>query len=290
MALEFFRLCAIAPLSPSARRLVEDPDSFPYSTVFERLVVPVQTRNKLGLEFTPTGLKCPPPEAILPVLAKILSDAADETIDTRKLHDESQQIGYLNRLKLPPLRAEKSVADIIASSPQAQLPVPTPSRKAAPPGRSTPKSAKASSKLLPANFVCEVAQEKLLEIIEEAKDLDINTKPFACAVVLRCLLEGAIQAAIRARKLRQTVSNHFHKSPDFVSIGELLKQMDKGGVLDFGLDSEARRGLKHLYTNGPLSVDVLHLYVHNPHWPVTPQSVRQLREAVLPVLSAALAK
>lgn len=172
-AIDLYRMCRLAKVGSEARKLLNNPDDFPYSTIFERLIEPTASRAALGFTVTEEGLFAPPAAEILPVLSRILEDAAapessPDKIDTRKLSTEAQQLLYIKKLGYRPSATGKTTAEQMeaqhgkkASSTDQQ---PDPDKNSR---KTTAKAAKPSGRLLPKDLVCEVDQDKLVALVGE---------------------------------------------------------------------------------------------------------------------------
>ena len=292
-AIDLYRMCRLAEVNESAQKLIDSPDEFPYSTIFERLIKPKRSREALGFQITDQGLLAPPPEEILPVLSQILEDAAStpKKIDTRLLNTEKQQREYVAGLKFSPSRPmSTTIQEMETKYNKGKVPESQDAKSTQPkPTIHTPKPHKPSTKLLSRDVICEIASPKLLEIIEEGKKLDIAKMPATGGIMLRCILETALQAAIDARGYRKELNAKFKKDSNEVGVVQLLNEAKNGSLFDIGLDSSDKRSIPLLTgKQGPLSYEVLHLFVHNPHWRATKDSVMQLRDVIVPILKKAI--
>ena len=287
-----YRLCRIAAVSDKAKKIVESPDDFPYSTVFQRLVEPKFSRAALGFEITEEGLLSPPDTEILPVLGKILEDAASDKINTRVLNNAKDQEKYIKGLRYKPSSAVKmSVDEIEAKQKQAESDEEDADTTPASNARQTTSTAsKASTRLLPRSLVCEVQLPKLIGLVEEGKRMDIARIPNACAIFLRCLLDLALQNAMDERGCVAAIQKKYKKDRDRISSNLLLEDVKLATDFDIGLDSLEKRVITNLVKNGPLSYDALHLYIHNPHWTASKENVVHLRDAIIPIIRKALRK
>lgn len=285
-AVDFFNLCRLAP-GPGADRIRRDPREWPYSVVFDRLVKPKAPRKALGLEYTPNGLAVPPEPEFLETLGRILDDAVDrQSIDTRKLGKEQQQLEYVQSLKFSPSKKRSTVSELVASrSSDSAPPEATPKI----PSRKKSSLAKASDSLVPRSLGCKYSDLKLLQLLAEAKKLRIEERPLTSGVMLRCLLELALHTWLKAHNQHGQLGKHHKSAPDDVGVGLILSDLNEGLISNFELDSDVKRALPTLIgKTGPLSFDSLHLYVHNPRWSGNADHVRQMREILLPILRTAL--
>jgi hypothetical protein len=292
---QFFSLCThVKPqLSEKAAILLEDPDQFPYSTVVERLVVPLKTRRRLGLVISENGdLLVPPLSEFLPVLVKILEEAASGSIDTRKLNDDDGQEVFLGRLGYTPSNAgsvevKKVVSMKAVPSEFLALPSANGARSTA---RKNKKSPSNLRYLLPKSLVCGLENAKLHELVEEGKRLCLEDFPNSSAALLRAVLETALRiSAEEMGCVRKLEAEHKCGLLD-IPVQKLLSDVKSAVIFDIGLSQEEKKALVNLLGDGPLSVCMLNQYLHNKHWSASPRSVAEIRGPLLPVIQKAMSR
>lgn len=281
-AVDLFRIARLADLSPEARTLVDDPGKFPYSVVYERLVRPKKSRQALGLEITENGLVVlSSEERFLPLLGRILEDAAKGEIDTRTLNDEGSQLSYVQKLGFTPgggrFTAEEAEQRRRSTT---QRPSPTAPRPA--PGKPTQRSIRSSACLLPSDLVLQYHNEKLVRLLHEGKRIRIDDYPHACACLLRTLLECALKVRLKAQRLfgQVPVSNPTY-GPSLADMINFVNQ--NSGLLRLERDTvTALRALvSRKWTESKSQLDRI---VHSPDVVTHAEEVVSIRQRALPLL------
>ena len=280
-AVDLYRLSRLSQLTPEAAALIDDPGQFPYSTVFERLFKPKKSREALGAEITERGLVLNATEqAFLPVLGRILDDAAKGKIDTRKLNDETSQTDYAKSLGLTlgggTLTADEAEARRRGQTPQSPTvgkPVPV---------KSASRPLHSAGRLFPSSLVLQHDQEKLRQLLKEGRKMEIETYPHAAACLLRATLECALTVRLKAQRLygRVPVANKKHGA----SLADMLDYVNQNTSL-FNLDPHAINALQALTSRKiKESKPQLDRIVHIPEVIAFAQEVVSIREQALPLL------
>ena len=281
-ALELYRLALLADLTPKARELVEDPAKFPYSTVYERIFKPIQSRGLLGATIDETGLVLnSTEEKFLPVLARIMDDAAEERINTRSLNEKDAQLAYVKSLGFIPGGGQLTAAEAEARrrGGATRHPPAATQRETA---TTSPRSARVSSKLLPQTTVLEFAHEKLARLLSEAKKLETELA-HASACLLRTILETALNVKLKKLKLLGRIPAVSKKHGP--SLAEMLDYVNKNHEA-VGLEPHAKTALEALISRAVKeSKPQLDRIVHNPNVIATTEEVIAIRELALPLLT-----
>jgi hypothetical protein len=286
-AVDVYRLSRLAELSSAARQLVDDPGKFPYSTVFERLFKPKKSREALGAEISDCGLVVhSSEEKFLPVLARILDDAASDKINTRKLNTEAEQLGYVKGLGFSPgggrFTADEAEERKKGKTPRRPPPTTTPPQRQ--------RSASRLGRLLPRNLILEHKHEKLARLIGEGQKLNVEDFPHASAFLLRTLLETALIVRLKAQRL----FGEAVKQAKSTKLGPTLAEM-----LDYvnhipqklGLDANAIHALEALVSRQvKQSKPQLDRITHVPEVITHADEVVSIREQALPLLRELLRK
>lgn len=292
---DLFRLAGTMNLSERAKVLITSPTTFPYTALVERIFGTEEIRKILGVELNERGIMgvAGTREGFLDVLRKIFEDLSLGTGDdagTRKYGTKTKSIARISEFGY---RAEgksnwKAFRPEDVSFPDAEPEPETSDSKS----KKKKKKKNSIDYLLPDDLEVEVGTEKLKDLVQEAKRIDIGLHCHSAAVFLRCIFELALNAAVDARNCRSKIDTRHPKSADTRnghSVEVLLGEAKSAEVFDLGLTHLEARGLDHLiHHKGPLSYDMFHMYVHNPHWPASPQALRAMRENLLPILKKAL--
>ena len=283
-AVDFYRICRLAPLSEKAREMVVNPTTFPYSTVFERLVKPKGSREALGISISDAGLTVrSTPEVFLPVVAKIMEDAANDRINTRLLNDTDRQLNYVNRLKFKPGGGNFGPDDLEKGSK-------TPKGRKSPSGSSPQKArqSKPSGKLLPGSVVVEHECAKLHRMVKEAKDMKIEGYPHAAVALLRMIIEIAL--VVRLKQQREHGKIPAKNSQWGPSLSEMLDHVNKNPKI-LGLDASGQNALGALTSRKVKdSKPQIDRIVHLPEILAIEDEVVAIREAAFPLLLEILRK
>lgn len=302
--IDLYRMCRLAPLSEAAQELVANPEAFPTSIIFERLIEPKKIGSLLGFEITDKGLFAPSGADTLALLARILEDIASDDdgkrLDTRSLNTEEDQLAYVAKLRFKPAEAAKVDANAMeeAARPKAKEGSATSTNSTQPQGgaqtsksKSSGRTATVSGRLFPRSLVCEIKNKKLLALIDEGKQLEVSSAPNTCSLLMRCVLDISLQLAMDQRGVvAAIVAKYKKKNRDRLSTVELLEETKSGGLLDIGLDGMELRTIDPLKATGPISYDSLHLVIHNVNWRATADNVLQLRDIVVPIIQKAVRK
>ncbi len=278
---DLYRMSRCAPLSEKAKQLVDDPQQYPYSVVYERLFKPKAARAALGVEFTDKGMVVnSTKEKFLPILARVLEDAVSNDIDTRTLHSERDQLEYVEKLGFKP-GGGKLTADTLEEEKKfLDAQDGTKKRAAAALRRRTVRP---SGRVFPHDLVSEHGHEKLHRMLDEGKRMEIDGAEHAAAFLLRGTLEIALGISLRARKLW-----HEARKLETSSLGPSLNVMldyvnsnrDK-----FNFDPSAISAIEALVSRKiKTSKAELDRIVHSPDVTATAETVIHIRELVVAVL------
>lgn len=282
-AIDFYKIVRTAPLSAQAKPLVDDPDKFPYSTLFERLVRPVKSRAALGINIDERGLTVSSEKkSFLKAVAKMFDDAA-KGLDTRKLNTEPLQVEYARKLNVVPSDNRFTAEDFEAGSSVA---------KPTPPGtgkddKKKSRSKPTSNRLFPRSLTVGIEHEKLTRLVKEGKKLDVELA-HAAAMLLRVTVENALVVWLKRKKVWSEVRK-LEKNPDHgPSLAVMLGYLNKNKA-KFGLDPHIANALP-----GFVSKKIKHSkfeldrIAHLPEAIATSDNVVENRELILPFLQEIL--
>lgn len=284
---DLYRLARLAPLTPEAREIVDDPANFPYSTVFERLIKPKKSREALGVEITESGLVInASEEAFLELLGKVLDDAARNEISTRSLNDENAQIEYIKGLNFRPDGGRFTAAEAEAKRKKEVPREPPP--KQTPPTAPQAKSKVPTKRLLPSSVVITYEHEKLARMVDEGKRLIVEDTSHSCALLLRSLLEISLTQCLKRRRFwHQVVSSNPKHGP---SLADMLEWVNKNHKL-LGIEIHAKNALEALVSRSiKQSKSQLDRLTHSADVVAFAAEVVAIREQVLPILAITLSK
>lgn len=287
-AIDFYKIARTAPLSAKAKPLVDDPDNFPYSTLFERLVRPVKSRGALGIRIDEDGLTVTAEKkSFLAAVSKMFNDAAikgDNRLDTRKLHTEAQQVAYAKTLNITPGRNRFTATDFEDENH---------SKRPKPPGDITddkPKqrSRALSSKLFPRGLILGFEQEKISRLLKEGKKLNVADQPHAAAMLLRVTVENALAIWLKRKRhwgeLNKLAKNSIHGP----TLAEMLDYVNTSKD-KFDLDPHAASALSGFVSKKiKQSKFELDRIAHLPDAIAVPDNVIELRELILTFLQEIL--
>lgn len=287
-ALDFYKIARTASLSAKARHLVDDPDNFPYSTLFERLVRPVKSRAALGLKIDETGITVTADKkSFLAGVAKMFDAAAtkgDAGLDTRKLGTETQQVQYAKQLNITPGRNQFKVEDFEDGESDKR---PSPS-EGAKDEKPKPRPKTATTRLFPRRLTLGYEHEKLSRIVSEGKKLNVPDQAHAAAMLLRMAVENATVAWLKKKRhwgevtklaKNKTIGPSFAEMLDFVNTNRATLKLDPQIVS--ALSGFISRRVKQ-------SKFDLDRIAHLPEAIAIPDNVIELRELILPFLELTL--
>ena len=282
-AVDLYRLARLADLTPAAKAVVDDPTAFPYSVVFERVFKPKNSGAALGIEFTEKGLVVnSTKERFMPVLARVLDDAATETIDTRKLNNEAQQIGYVRKLGFQPGGGRFTVEDLEAARKAERAE--EQSRPEIGEGSVSKRSAKPTGRLLPRDLVSGHSHEKIHRLLDEGKRIEVSSAPHACAFLLRVLLETVLVVRLKSQHLWHEARAMEKSEKLGPSLATMLDYVNTNRA-KFALDPTTASALEALVSRKiKQSKPELDRIVHSADVIATSETVIEIREQALPLL------
>ena len=269
-ALDFVR--QHGDLTDEQKELIEG--RFPITTL-DRLLSTPSVRSKIGIDIKDDKLRTSlPAEEALKPLKRMVLDLAEKAINVTKLKTKEQQVAYINTF------AKADTADLSKSSATFRA-VENIVHSEFDPG--TTKAAKKKSSraaaprltIVPKSCRLNVTTAKISEIYEELRSLRLAKNPHAIAVLLRVFLETSTDhymTSVASPKIpmkKPTPAGDKDKSLQ-VKIEESMNHMIAGGIAHKTFDG-VRRGISN--KNHPLSVDLLHSYVHNLFVSPTPRDL-----------------
>ena len=245
---------------------------------------PKKSRDALGVQIDENGLVVNSSEdKFLPLLAKILDDAANDVINTRELGKEDEQIRYVKKLRFTPGggRFTAHEAEERRKGTEGRRP---PGKSASAQEQPKARSVQISGRLLPRTLILGHAHEKLSRLIEEGQRLEIASVPHACAFLLRTLLETALTVKLKASKLYGEVAKTAKSKIFGPSLAEMLDYVNLNPQ-KFNLDPNAKIALEALVSRSvKQSKPQLDRIVHQPSVITHAEEMTAIREQAMPLL------
>lgn len=258
-ALDFVR--QHAELTDDQKKLLDG--RFPITTL-DRLLSTPNVRAKIGFEIKEDKLltSLPADEAIKP-LKRIVLDLAEKRINVTKLKLKNQQVDYISGLAAEDRPNLKKTAGKLRSiegiSEQDFSHKPKGSSK-----KPHPRQGQGVRlTVIPKTCRLNVTNPKIGEIYNELKALRLGQHPHAIAVLLRVLLETSVDHYLTKATIPlvvKTGGGGDKDKPLRKKVEETVDHMVASGAVkkDF---AGVLKGIND--KNHPLSVDLLHAYVHN---------------------------
>lgn len=284
--LDLYKIARSVELSEKAKAMLDDPDKFPTSTVFERIFAPKQSRHAIGVEFTEKGIVIKAEKnSFGKAIAKMMEDAASKEIDTRQLNSTSEQLAYVKELGVELSETLTSVSDFVKETTNAVRSVATIHQATK---TKVTRSARPSNKILPADLILQFEHEKLSRMLTEGRYLNVEAAPHAAALLLRSMIE--ISASVwlkKKRRLHEITPRNVEFGP---SCAELLNFLNTE-KLNLGFDHSVKSSLDALVSKKiKTSKFDLDRITHSPDAIATSENVIELRELSLPLLRVLLTK
>jgi vacuolar-type H+-ATPase subunit F/Vma7 len=230
-------------------------------TTLRRLMESRPVRDRIGIDVTDgvihSGL---PAEELIKPLRRFVVEIANGELTSRKLHTIQDQANYvdgLNANSRPDLSKAGAIRPITEIAPTAGQ-----SRKV----KARPKAAPSPSDrpcLVPRNTRLNITDPKVGAIVTELQKLRVDTFPHAASILFRVFLELSTDHYMNANGLPA-----FIKIPNRANVDkklgskvrEVVDHLISGGAKKKDFDGLSRAlGDKQ----SPLSIDLLHGYVHN---------------------------
>lgn len=257
-ALDFVR--QHAQLTDDQKKLLDD-GRFPITTL-DRLLSTPDVRSKIGFEIKDDKLltALPADEAIKP-LKRIVLDLAEKKINVTGLKLKTHQVDYVSQLskadtpdltkRTGTLRQVEVIEERDFSRPATAQPARAPTTRQAKRNTAVPRACKLN-----------VTNPKIAEIYGELRSLRLGQHPHAIAVLLRVFLETSVDHYLTKAgvPLSTTTSGGDRDKTLTKKVEEAIDELIKHGATkkDFVGVVRALSVKTH-----PLSVDLLHAYVHN---------------------------
>ena len=271
-----YALACMMKLPEDVRAQVHNPRDF-NASVFQRILDVPAARDRLGVAFDDEGriVGKVSKEAFQKGFLRVLFDIAKGKQDTRSLNKAEDVEKYLDDIKddLPDKKDKGTfvAADFAAPAPTTNPPKPPPPKK--------PAQKKTQSKsVIPYGVKCELKSERIKDIFHELRDLDLERKPNASAVLFRILLELCVGHYLDQTKQIKALLEKAKKDrkPNdwYPPFRHLLDAILKDAAIT--IHPLARKRLNKFVSDkdSPLSVDGLDSYVHNKF---SPPSAKELR-------------
>ena len=261
-----------AKLSKELLALINE--RFPITTL-ERLIATPEVRKILGLHLDGEKLvSLVSTEEILKPLTHIVTELAEKKINVTKLKSKDQQVAYVKGFD------KKYTADLSGAGTGVAVEELSAPKKSKSPATSTPsKTAKSTPKerktLIPKTCTLNVTNTKSAEIYSELQDLEVAKYSHSAAVLLRVFLELSTDHYMHRHKMPTQIKGAGKVKATYkpldVKIREVVDHLSQQDGNERKHFLGVIRGLTD--NKSPLSVELLHAYVHNLFVSPSPQEL-----------------
>jgi hypothetical protein len=252
------------------------------ASAFQRILDVPKARDRLGIEFDEDGRIAGKvaKDAFEKGFSRILSDIARGNKNTRSLNKAEDIEKYIEEIKddLPDKKQKGSFVPADFAKPtSAAAPVKSPS-----PRKKAAQKLQRSRSVIPRGVKCDLKSERINDIFDELRDLDVETKVNASAVLFRILLELCVGHYLDRTKLIQPLLDKAKKDkrPNdwYPPLRHLLDAILKETSIE--IHPLARKRLNKFVSDdkSPLSVDGLDSYLHNKFSPPSAKDLRSYWE------------
>ena len=250
--------------------------TFPITTL-DRLLSTKEVRQLIGIDVKEGILKSGiSADEIMKPLRKIILDLAEKKINVSNLKDREAQVKYINSFAgedKPDLSQKKSSSNVkdFKGTDFKKKPASVPHSK---PRIYDPSERKT---VVPRTSKLSVSVTKIAEIYKELKKLQMDDTPHACAVLIRVFLELSVDHFMKLNKLNtETKSSSGHVV--YKKLGDKVSEAVEYLVKVKGLKRRDFAGMARSISvkQSPLSIDLLHAYVHSA---IQTPKIRELRAA-----------
>jgi len=246
-------------LTDDQKRLLEG--RFPITTL-DRLLSTPGVRSKIGFDIKDGKLltALPADEALKP-LKRMVLDLAEKKINVTRLKLRDQQIEYVSQFgktDAPDLAKSTGKSRPVEAIEEREFPRPAAAQSA----KATTARQPVRNSLVPRVCKLNVSNAKIGEIYGELRSLRLAQHPHAISVLLRVFLETSVDHYLTKAgvKLIVKTGGGDKDKPLAKKVEEAIEHLVKQGATkkDF---AGVVRGLS--VKAHPLSVDLLHAYIHN---------------------------
>ena len=232
-------------------------------TTLGRLIQDPDVRKALGMVLEKEGVRFHYPTAALePAFRKMLGDLASK-LTVSALKSKEQRRTYLDSLPQP--------------DPKTYALHPTPLKRA--PATATAaakrKASTTATKYLLVGVSVGKFSTRIQSIVSELRRLDVNNFPNSCGVLLRVVVELAVDDFLAARKLKLSQ--------------ELKDKIRKAlTTIDPTYKDDAYAAIRAGLADGTslMAAKTMHSFVHNPHYHPTPTELRSIAANYGPFVEA----
>jgi hypothetical protein len=288
-----YRLARSMDLPADIARAVNDPREFPAS-VLERLIDTRDFRTFLGVDFDAEGGVTAKVNAkdFRKAYSRVLSDIAAKRIDTRTVNKAQDTSTYIEKhwagLKPKPQQKTLSLDELAGKAAASATATEQPSKASAAATRAT------TGRPIPPGLRCTISDDRVREIFKELKSLTPKRYANAHAVLLRILLELAVNHYVTETGGMKPLLEKAAKEKKGADWSPSLRQMLRPLLEDANFKARplARKAVNRLLNDdgkSTLSVETLDGFVHNNfEWPDERQIQRMwnaLKDVLVIVLS-----
>lgn len=248
--------------------------NFPISTL-ERLLGTPDVRAEIGVDIKDGKLRTKlPADQVLKGLRRMVIDLAEKNVKVTDLKLKPQMVDYVGKFSKsdrPDLSSAGTKPQPVEEFGKGDFKVKPAKAKS---GKSRRKhDASDRRAVVPKGTPLNITDNRIADIFKELRTLKLDDHPNAIAVLLRVFIELSVDHYLTDNGLPIETSGPHKK---FKKLKEKIKDA-VAHMINAGAPARSLNGIKSAcdVSNSPLSVDLMHEYVHNQA--VTP-TVRSLKE------------
>jgi len=276
-----YSIACMLNLPDEIAKIVQNPREFPVTNL-ERLYKNPKVDKFIGISFNERKelVGSVDVNEFKKAYAKIVTDIATGTIHSRNVNTTAEMDEYLNSFgeQRPDLKKKGifTAEDIVMA---------TPKRKATKKSSSsnlTPKPKPISKSIIPSAFSCDVNNQRINDIFNEIKSLNVAKYPNAAALMFRSLLEMSLGYYLDKSGHLDNLLGKIHDKKKQNSndrhplLTDMLKYVvdEKTGVIR---NPNIRGALQKLISQKEkfLSIDTLNFFVHNQYYCPNEEELRK---------------
>jgi hypothetical protein len=265
-------------------KIVRDPRQFS-AAMLQRLLDMSKVREFLGIEFHDQVKLVGKvnTKEFKKAYARIITDIANEDIDSRKINTVEDAEKYL--AKLAPVKPKKSTTEKFGAK-DFEIDVPDLATGSGKTSTKMPPKKRRSQTMIPTGVRCELDDQRISDIFNELRRLKTDSFPNACAVLTRVLLELAVGEYLEATKEIKPLLDKAKRDGKPHGWYPTLKQM-MGALLKLDAVKTSMRTLAWKKINrlvaskdSLLSLESMDAFVHNNFDNPSPRELASLASAL----------
>jgi len=242
-----------------------------YITTLDRLLSTPDVRKAVGLDIERGKLvsELPADEVIKP-LRRMILDLAEKRVNVTELKRKEQQLAYVKGFDKDskPDLSKKGKKRAVADIPDKEFTA----AKAKPKRKKT--TAADRKTIVPKGCSLNVVEARIADIFNELRVLKLEETPNAIAVLLRVFLELSVDVYLKRNSLALTVATKGGGTAD----KNLAKKVEEAAdhMIAAGAPKKDFNGVKRAISvkSSPLSIDLLHSYLHQSYATPSPRELR----------------